>query len=98
MCRRECPWSKMSLTTAKTSLRSGATSYMKKKFRAQVEHGNEGKAVAIDIDSGEFEVADDALTASDRLVAKRPNAQTWVVRIGHPALHRFGPRNIMEPV
>ena len=37
-----------------------------KKIRAQIEHGNEGKVVAIDIDSGEFEVADDALTASVR--------------------------------
>jgi hypothetical protein len=67
-----------------------------KKIRAQVEDGNDGKVVAIDIDSGQFEVAQDALTASDRLLAKCPTAQTWFVRIGHPALHRFGPRNSTE--
>lgn len=67
-----------------------------KKIRAQVEDGNEGKVVAIDIDSAQFEVADDALTASDRLLARCPNAQTWFVRIGHAALHRFGPRNLTE--
>jgi hypothetical protein len=67
-----------------------------KKIRAQVEGGNEGRVVAIDIDSGQFEVAEDALTASDSLVAKCPNAQTWFIRIGHPALHRFGPRHSAE--
>ena len=65
--------------------------------RPQVEAGNQGKIVAIDIDSGAFEVADDVLTASDRLVARYPNAQTWFVRIGHRAVHRFGPRTI-QPV
>lgn len=67
-----------------------------KRIRAQVEDGNDGKVVAIDVDSGQFEVAEDALTASDRLLAKCPEAQTWFVRIGHPALHRFGPRNLTE--
>ena len=31
--------------------------------RAQVEEGNSGKIVAIDIETGEFEVADDPLAA-----------------------------------
>lgn len=66
--------------------------------RRQVEAGNQGKIVAIDIDTGAFEVADDVLTASDRLLARHPNAQTWFVRIGHRAVHRFGPRTIPETV
>jgi hypothetical protein len=64
--------------------------------RPQVEAGNQGKIVAIDIDTGAFEVADDVLTASDRLLARYPNSQTWFVRIGHRAVHRFGPRTITE--
>ncbi len=64
--------------------------------RPQVEAGNRGKIVAIDIDSGAFEVADDVLTASDHLQARSPNAQTWFVRIGHRAVHRFGPRTVPE--
>lgn len=60
--------------------------------RPQVEDGNDGKIVAIDIETGIFEVAEDTLTASDRLLARCPNAQTWFVRVGHQALHRFGPR------
>jgi hypothetical protein len=65
-------------------------------IRPQVEAGNQGKIVAIDIDTGAFEVADDVLLASDRLLARYPNAQTWFIRIGHHAVHRFGPRTIPE--
>ena len=46
---------------------------------------------------GAFEVAEDTLTASDRLLARYPNAQPWFVRIGHRAVHRFGPRRVAEP-
>jgi hypothetical protein len=67
-----------------------------RQVRPQVEAGNEGKIVAIDIETGTFEVAEDTLTASDRLLARCPDVQTWFVRIGHRALHRFGSRSLME--
>lgn len=67
-------------------------------IRPQVEASNHGKIVAIDIETGAFEVADDVLTASDRLLARYPDAQTWFVRIGHRAVHRFGPRTFSETV
>jgi hypothetical protein len=60
--------------------------------RSQVEAGNHGKIVALDVDSGAFEVAEDTLTACQRLLARHPDAQIWCVRIGYPAVHRFGPR------
>ena len=59
------------------------------RVRPQVEEGNIGRIVAIDIETGEFEVADDPLAASDQLFARCPDAQPWLVRIGHRALHRF---------
>jgi hypothetical protein len=58
--------------------------------RSQVEEGNYGKIVAIDIETGAFEMAKDSLTASDRLLARYPDAQIWFVRIGHRAVHRIG--------
>ena len=61
--------------------------------RPLVEEGNRGKIVAIDIETGEFEVADDPLAASDQLFARCPDAQPWLIRIGHRALHRFGQHN-----
>jgi hypothetical protein len=62
--------------------------------RQQVEEGNHGKIVAIDIETGVFEVADELLTASKQLLARLPNAQTWFVRIGHPAVDHFGARSL----
>jgi hypothetical protein len=58
--------------------------------RPQVEQGNHGKIVAIDIETGAFELAKDSLTASDYLLAQYPDAQIWFVRIGHRAVHRVG--------
>ena len=71
--------------------RRGAEMY-ERQVRPQVEAGNHGKVVALDIDSGAFEVADDGLTAAKRLLARQPDAQIWCVRIGYPAVHRFVPR------
>jgi hypothetical protein len=36
-------------------------------IRQQVEEGNYGKIVAIDIETGAFELADDTIAATDRL-------------------------------
>ena len=62
--------------------------------RQQVEEGNHGKIVAIDIETGAFEVADDLLIASKHLSARVPDAQTWFVRIGYLAVDRFGARSL----
>jgi hypothetical protein len=60
-------------------------------IRSQIdEEGDRGKIVAIDIETGAFEVAKDSLTASDRLLEKYPDAQIRFVRIGHRAVHRIG--------
>jgi hypothetical protein len=66
--------------------------------RSQVEEGNHGKIVAIDIETGAFELADEILTATDRLYDRLPDAQPWIVRIGHRAVHRFGARSLRKPV
>ena len=58
--------------------------------RPQVEQGNHGKIIAIDIETGAFELAKDSLTASDQLLEQYPDAQIWFVRIGHRAVHRIG--------
>jgi hypothetical protein len=58
------------------------------------EEIDRGKIVAIDIETGAFEVADDLLVASKHLVARLPDAQTWFVRIGHLAVDRFGARSL----
>ena len=68
------------------------TEVYEREVRPKVEDGNQGRIVAIDVDSGAYELADDGLTAANRLLKHRPDAQIWCVRIGYPAVHRFGPR------
>ncbi len=58
--------------------------------RPQFDSNNRGKVVAIDVDSETYEVGDDALDASDKLLARQPNAEIWFVRIGFPALYHMG--------
>ncbi len=65
------------------------TALYEQHVRLQVETGNLGRIVALDVDSGAFEVAEDTLTASQRLPSRCPDAQIWCVRIGYPAVRRF---------
>ena len=58
--------------------------------RSQVEEGNYGKIVAIDIETVAFEVAEDSLTAAKQLLIRFPDAQIFGIRIGHRDVHRFG--------
>lgn len=53
---------------------------------------DEGKIIAIDIETGDYEFATDELTAAHALRARRPDAQIWFRRVGSRYLHRFGQR------
>ena len=61
-----------------------------RELRPILENGNEGKFVVIDIETGAYEIDADELAASDRLLARVPNAQIWLRRIGSRYAHRFG--------
>ena len=62
--------------------------------RPKVEAGNTGKIVAIDIETGEYELGETTLEAAERLMARLPDAEIWSERVGFPAVYRFGGRNI----
>ena len=68
------------------------TAIYEQQVRPQVEAGNRGKIVAIDVETGAFELADDTLTAAERLLSRCPDAQIWCIRVGHRGVHRFGLR------
>jgi hypothetical protein len=67
-------------------------------IRPQVEADNHGKIVAIDIETGDFEVDNSPMIAVDKLYERKPNAQPWVIRIGHRAVFRFGSRSQKKPI
>ncbi len=60
--------------------------------REHVEADNQGKIVAIDIETGAFEVDANEIAACNRLEARYPDAQIWIVRIGSRHVRRFGGR------
>ena len=61
-------------------------------IRSQVEEGNHGKIVAIDLETGDFEVDASEIAACNRLEVSHPDAQIWMVRIGSRHVRRFGGR------
>ena len=68
------------------------TELYEQQIRPQVEAGNHGKIVAIDIDSGDFELGENMLAPCEQLLTRCPDAQIWCVRIGYRGVHRFGAR------
>jgi hypothetical protein len=59
-------------------------------IRAEVELGNFGKMLALDVRSGAYELGDDSLTALNRLTAKKPDAQVYMMRVGYPTAAQIG--------
>jgi hypothetical protein len=48
------------------------------------------KFVAIDIESGSYVIDLNDFAATERLLAKRPDAQIWLARVGQRAAYRIG--------
>lgn len=59
-------------------------------IRAQVEGMHKGKFLILDIETGDYEIDADDLTASKRSLAKRPDAVLYGVRVGYPTAYRLG--------
>jgi hypothetical protein len=52
---------------------------------------------ANDIETGDFEVDETVMGATDRLLDRHPDAQPWGIRIGHRAVYHFGARSLKKP-
>jgi hypothetical protein len=50
---------------------------------------DDGRFVAVDVDSGDFETDDDDIAAVARLRQRRPTAEVWLGRVGEPAAYRL---------
>ena len=58
-------------------------------IRPALRPEDDGRFVAIDVESGAFEVDENDLAAVSRLHRRVPGAQVWLVRAGYPAAHRL---------
>ena len=66
-------------------------------IRRQVEADHHGEVVAIDVDSGNWAVADGEITAVDRLRATHPSAVNVLCeRVGYRALRSFGAGSLLR--
>jgi hypothetical protein len=75
--------------TADEIVRRGEEIY-EREIRANVEPTNKGKFLVLDIETGAYEIDEDDLKASKRLLARHPNAETYGLRIGYPTAYRIG--------
>lgn len=62
------------------------------KLRKELEEGNRGRYLVIDVETGDYALGDDTLELSHRLHAKHPGAALFAMRIGYPATVRMGGR------
>jgi hypothetical protein len=62
---------------------------LERRVRPSLRPEDDGKFVAIDVESGAFEVDEDEHAAVSRLHGRVPGAQVWLVRAGYPATHRL---------
>lgn len=58
--------------------------------RPKLRSEDDGKFVAVDILSGEFEVDDDDYIVLSRLRKRIPNADIWLTRAGYRAAYKIG--------
>ena len=58
-------------------------------IRHLVEADHHGEVVAIDVGSGSYALGENAIAASKGLRDQHPDAQVWLMRVGHQALYHF---------
>jgi hypothetical protein len=61
-----------------------------RRVRPMLRPDDDGKFVAIDVGTGDFEIDDDDYAAIVRLRARSPQADIWLGRVGAPAAYRMG--------
>lgn len=63
-----------------------------REVRHEVEPEHRGRFLVLDVESGDYEIADDDLDASERILERRPDALLYGLRIGEGAAYRIGGR------
>ncbi len=77
-------------TRAEEEIRCLGDAIYEREIRRHVEPDRVWEVVAIDVDSGDYAIADTALAATDALLERHPALNVWAVRVGYPTLRTFG--------
>ena len=65
-------------------------------LRGRVEVAHKGKFLVMDIETGAYEIDEDDLAATKRLLARQPDAVLYGLRIGYPTAYRLGRHFTMQ--
>ncbi len=75
--------------TAQEVARRGKVLY-ERRICPEAEHEHEGRFLVVDVESGEYALADDELAAFDLAREKTLEGVLYLIRIGRPAAHHLG--------
>jgi hypothetical protein len=59
-------------------------------IRPAMRPEDNGKFVAIDVETGDYEVDEDDYSAVARLRSRKPTAEIWMMCAGYPTTYRIG--------
>jgi hypothetical protein len=57
----------------------------------KIAPGSDGRYVVVDIETGMWEIDANDFAASERLLSRKPDAQMWLVRVGHRGARTLRP-------
>jgi hypothetical protein len=64
--------------------------WYERSIRAKVEPYHDGKVLIVDVDTGEYELGDDAQAITRRMLEQKPDACLYGIRVGYPAMSKRG--------
>ena len=68
----------------------------REKIRPLVHPQHKGRMLVMDIESGDYEIDDREIVASERLWERRPDAITLSIRVGYKAAYSRGGRRMPD--
>jgi hypothetical protein len=77
--------------TTEEVVRDGREIY-EREVRARVEVAYDGEFVVVDVTTGDWEVDEDDVAASERALTRNPDAVLYFARVGRRAAYRLGTR------
>ena len=99
---------RMKMIATQTMMRATGRRYSKEFFaergkaiyendiRPRLTAKDRGKFLAIDIETGDYAISANELTACNKLRDRIPDAQTFMVRVGYATAHSFGGRKVRQ--
>jgi hypothetical protein len=64
--------------------------YYDRFLRARLEPQSDGKFLALEVETGDYELGDSSLDALDRAETKHPDSVFCILRVGHRTAGRIG--------